>query len=217
MTIKHASVRVDQIATDAITYESFIRNLDEDVRAEWVDGLVVQMSPASTRHQRIGRFIIALISRYLEDRPVGELFYESFQMKTGPGLPGREPDVVFVTDENLHRLRDSYLDGPGDLVVEIVSLESESRDRIDKKREYAAGGVREYWLIDPIREQTYFYVLGDDGVYEIPDLDNGMFASRVVPGLRVDPSWFLQEPLPKIRSVEKQAGLGADDSGSGSA
>ncbi|MDW8290080.1 MAG: Uma2 family endonuclease, partial [Armatimonadota bacterium] len=80
-------------------------------------------------------------------------------MKTGADLPGRSPDILFVSQQNLHRLKPTYLDGPADLVVEIISPESEERDRTQKFSEYERGGVREYWLIDPEKRLAEFYVL----------------------------------------------------------
>ena len=62
----------------------------------------------------------------------------------------REPDVLFLAKEHLGRLRDSHIEGPADLVVEIVSKESRGRDRGEKFYEYGEGGVPEYWLLDPI-------------------------------------------------------------------
>jgi Uma2 family endonuclease len=77
---------------------------------------------------------------------------------------GREPDLLFVAQTNLERLKETYLDGPADLVVEIVSPEGVGRDRGVKFYEYAQGGVPEYWLIDPQTEWAEFYRL-EEGHY----------------------------------------------------
>lgn len=75
-------------------------------------------------------------------------------MKTGPTLPGREPDLLFLARENLDRLKAPYLEGPADLAVEIVSSESRLRDRGEKLAEYEAGGVREDWILDPGQQRV---------------------------------------------------------------
>ena len=66
-------------------------------------------------------------------------------MKTGRSLPGREPDIIYVTREHLDRIKHVYLEGPADLVVEIVSPESapETAGQVNR------GGVREYWCWIP--------------------------------------------------------------------
>src|SRR6266540_2413810 len=51
-----------------ITYEQFLQELDEQVHAEWVDGEVVLMSPIGAEHQEIGRFLLIIVSLYVEDR-----------------------------------------------------------------------------------------------------------------------------------------------------
>src|ERR1051326_8073907 len=105
----------------------------------------------------MGRFLLRLFSEFLDERDLGELRYERFQMKTAPDLPGREPDILFVANAHLSRLKETYLEGPGDLVVEIVSPESRERDTEEKFREYEQGGVPEYWIIDLELKQAEYY------------------------------------------------------------
>ena len=67
------------------------------------------------------------------------------------------------------------------------------------------GGVREYWLIDPIRKQAEFYVLGADGIYRpAPTGGDGIYESAVLKGLKLKVEWLWQEPLPTLLSVLKE-------------
>jgi Uma2 family endonuclease len=199
-----------------MTYEEFLAWADEDVHAEWVDGEVefinLEVDPqtgewmvsVSRTHTRIGRFLILILQAFVEAFGLGEIFYEPYQMKTGPDLPGREPDVLFVAKENLYRLREKHLEGPGDLVVEIVSEERERRDRVTKLAEYERGGVREYWIIDPLQREALFYHLGPDGHYrQVAVGADGVYHSAVLNGLWIKPEWFWQEPLPPLMTVLK--------------
>jgi Uma2 family endonuclease len=188
-----------------MTYEEFLeRYIDQ--RAEWVDGEVVPMSPVSDEHQEIVRFLLRILSELLEARPLGRVFYEPFQMKTAPDLPGREPDIFFVRQERLGNVRKAHYAGPGDLVMEIVSPESRGRDRGDKFYEYEKGGVREYWLIDPERQTTEFYILGDDGLFRTVGPDAaGVYHSAVVDGLHVKVDWFWK--IPPLREALTELGL----------
>lgn len=133
-----------------MTYEEFLAWADEDTWAEWVNGEVVVMAPASNRHQMLVGFLLNLIQHFAEAHALGRVLCAPFQMKTGPDLPGREPDILFIARERLDRIQYSYLDGPADLVVEIISPDSRARDRGEKFYEYEQGGVREYWLLDPL-------------------------------------------------------------------
>ena len=91
----------------------------------------------------------------------------------------------------------TYIDGPVDLAVEVVSPESNRRDRADKLSEYEGGGVPEYWLIDPLRREAYFYVLGKDSLYHLaPISPDGVYRSQVIPGFRLRVDWLWRIPLP---------------------
>ena len=187
-----------------ISYEDFLEWMGEDQHVEWVDGEVVSMSPISDRHQQIGAYLLTLIQFYVNIRRLGEVRYEPFQMRTGPNLPGRSPDILFVADPNRTRLKKTFLDGPADLVVEIISPESRARDRGDKFFEYEAGGIPEYWLIDPIREQAEFYQRGENGIYRLVPLDiQGKYHSAALPGLWLQVDWLWETPLPSLLSVLK--------------
>ena len=138
-----------------VSYEEFLEQIDEDTSAEWVDGEIIMTSPASAQHQRIRSFLESILLAYTESHALGVIFSDRFQMKLARS--GREPDLLFVATEHLDRLNPTYLDGPADLAVEITSPESIGRDRGDKFQEYEEGGVPEYWLIDPERQQADFY------------------------------------------------------------
>ncbi|MGC8785498.1 MAG: Uma2 family endonuclease [Armatimonadota bacterium] len=178
-----------------ISYEQFLQWLDEDTWAEWVDGEVELMSPVSSLHQDVGRFLIAILQLYITHYDLGVLRYEPFQMKTGRDLPGRSPDILFVSRQNQHRLKPTHLDGPADLVVEIVSPDSEERDRVTKFAEYERGGVREYWLIDPQKQEAEFYVLDEEGRYVLQARgSSGEVRSKVLEGLWWRIEWLWNPP-----------------------
>lgn len=189
-----------------ISYEEFLQS-KEYVWAEWVDGEVIQLSPASKRHQLLVNFLAALLQHFVEANRLGLIISAPFQMKTGVDLPGREPDILFVASDHLERLQDTYLAGAADVVVEIISPESLTRDRGDKFYEYEKGGVEEYWVIDPIRQLAEFYRL-DNGVYRLAPIDNdGICRSVRIAGLWLRVEWLWQEPLPSLMSILKEWGL----------
>jgi Uma2 family endonuclease len=191
-----------------MTYEEFLEWADENQHVEWVNGEVIFMSPVSDRHQFVCGFLLSLIRFFVETKNLGVVLFDPFQMKTAPHLNGRAPDILFVMSENLSRLKKTFLEGPADLVVEIISPESRARDRGDKFYEYEEGGVKEYWLIDPIRKQAEFYHRGEDGIYQAMSIDeNGIFRSRELNGLWLKVDWLWQEPLPTLISVLKEWGI----------
>jgi Uma2 family endonuclease len=177
------SPAVKSSPTPKMTYEEFLAWYDES-HAEWVDGEVILMSPVSKQHQFLVSFLSALIQLWVEDRQLGLVLTAPFQMKLSFRPSGREPDVLFITRQRQNLLKKNYLDGSADLAVEVVSQDSRSRDRKDKYHEYEQAGVREYWIVDPIRKQAEFYRLNHEGAYDLVERgDDGVFRSAVLEGL----------------------------------
>ncbi|MGE3913494.1 MAG: Uma2 family endonuclease [Chloroflexota bacterium] len=185
-----------------VSWEAFLAWLDEDTRAEWVDGAIIEMSPASEDHQDDSLFLATLLLLHIQAHRLGRIFHAPFVMRLPNRPSGREPDLLFVRAEHTHRIRRSYVDGPADLVVEIVSPESVERDYREKLAEYEAAGIPEYWIIDPLQGAAHFYQLDGRGKYQAiqPDAD-GVYTSREVPGFRLRVSWLWQRPLPTIHEA----------------
>lgn len=192
-----------------ISYEEFLEWCDEDTLAEWVRGWVRVTSPAARRHQDLGGFLYVLVSFWVERHDLGMVLQPPFQMKLPPPTnTGREPDLLFIRREHLDRLRETYLDGPADLVVEITSPESLGRDRGEKFVEYEQGGVPEYWFIDRDRRQAEFYELGPDGRYRIVLSGSvGEYRSPILEGFRLPLEWLWQDPLPRKAAALRELGL----------
>lgn len=188
-----------------ISYDDFLREAPDGSSLEWVDGRVIELSPVSDRHQDLEGWLTALLRHWVEANRRGVVRSGRFQMKTAAHLAGREPDVLFLASEHLDRLRTNHIAGPADLAVEIVSPESQTRDTVEKLREYEEGGVREYWLIDPKARRLEVRVLEADGRYRLVQLDaTGIVRSRVLEGLWLNSEWLWQEPLPALMSILRE-------------
>jgi Uma2 family endonuclease len=187
-----------------ITYEEFFEWADEDTLAEWVDGRIEMSSPANRRHQQIAGLLYEVLTTFARLFDSGVVLQNPFQMKlAGKRGSGRKPDLMFLAKANLARL----VRGPADLTVEIISPESEWRDRHTKFQEYAAGGVQEYWLIDPDQQQAEFYRLNGQDHYESQPLDPASrYYSQVLPGFWLKPAWLWLQPLPAAQDLLKLTG-----------
>jgi Uma2 family endonuclease len=199
----------DPLPVGKLSFEEFLAWCDEDTWAEWVDGRVVMVSPASDRHQNLADFLTAVLRIYAESRNLGVVRSAPFLMRL-PNIPsGREPDLLFVAAAHRDRLKETHLDGQADLVVEIVSPESRLRDRGEKFAEYELGGVPEYWIVDPDLRRADFYRLDPQGRYRLAEPDaGGAYWAGVIPGFWLRVEWLWQEPLPSpIRAVAEIAGV----------
>ena len=183
---------------EGVSYEEFLR-LTDGMHAEWVDGEVIPGVAISRTHDNAHNFLHHVLDGFAGERGLGEVHRDPFQMKTGPGLPGRAPDLIFVATEHLNRLHENYLEGPADLAVEIVSPGNASTDYVDKYREYETGGVAEYWILDPLQCRAEFLRLSD-GRYELAPLEaNRIFRSHALEGFFLDVEWLFRDSLPKAQ------------------
>jgi Uma2 family endonuclease len=181
---------------ERVSYEEFLDRYAADF-AEWVDGEVIFMAPVTRRHAEISDFLLTLLRLYVKRYGLGTVLSAPYQMRLEGQRSGREPDLLFVAREREHLLLRTRLAGPADLAVEVVSEESVERDRVVKFREYAAAGVREYWLIDPETETAEFFGLvsrAGETRYEPLPVEEGAFSSAVIEGFRLRVEWLWQSP-----------------------
>lgn len=122
---------------------------------------------------------------YLGERPIGTMYAAPFGVIFS-GISGVQPDLVFVSNEREEIFTDQGARGAPDLVVEILSPSTRSRDRGIKLRQYEAAGVRYYWIVDPRARTIEERVLGEDGygpatIYGVDDV----FRPALFPGLEI--------------------------------
>jgi Uma2 family endonuclease len=184
-----------------MSYNEYEAWVDEDTHSEWVDGEVTIFMPTTARHDQIVGFLYALMRFFVDFNGLGRVSKETFEMKLREGRSYREPDLLFVANDHLHRIDSRRLTGPADLVIEVLSADHPNRDRIEKYEEYEAEGIQEYWIVEGRegRSGTWLYVLGADGKYreEAPDED-GRLHSTVLSGFWLDPAWLAADPLPSV-------------------
>src|SRR5687767_3429707 len=121
--------RSEALPVAPMSYEDFLEWDGENEHVEWVNGEIVPMAQIDEAHDRVTGFLIAIFKFFIEDHGAGEIRSDPFQMKTGPKLPGRAPDLQFIAKKNASRLKRLYVDGPADLVIEVISPGSRATDR----------------------------------------------------------------------------------------
>lgn len=184
-----------------MSYEEYLQWVDEDTRAEWVDGEVIVFMPTRNEHEDILDYLHRLIGFFVEIFDLGVLRQSNLEVKLWPGGPSRLPDLLFLKKDHLSRLTSERLNGPPDLVVEVISRDSIHRDREKKYREYAKAGVPEYWIIDPRpdRHRADFYGLDEAGQYALRATeDDEVVESLALPGFRFQPEWLWLKQRPNV-------------------
>jgi len=191
-----------------MTYDEYVDWWDRRAgrRGEWVDGEVIVFMPTSHMHELILHFLHKLLGIVVELREVGTVTGSGYELRTRDGA-AREPDLMVLLNEHEDRATPRRLLGAADIVVEVISPDSVTRDRRDKLAEYAVAGVAEYWVIDPRegKESFELFVLDGEGFYVLtrPD-DGGRVWSTVLPGVWFEPAWLTDERLPKVTKMALQ-------------
>jgi Uma2 family endonuclease len=192
-------------ASFAMSYERFLE-WEHDGIAEWVNGRIFVYTSTKLEHQKIVDFLNALLQFFVALFPIGAVKAAPYAMQALTDGAGREPDVMFVAQQSLTRMTSKQLEGPADLVVEVVSDDSVVRDRDEKFFEYQQAGIREYWIIDPRpnRLRADFYVLDEQGIYQaIPIGADGVYRSKVLPNFWLKVDWLWDEmPNPLVAFMQ---------------
>jgi Uma2 family endonuclease len=142
--------------------------LPEETPGELVDGRLTEEELPDPIHELAVTWLVALFRSWLGQRG-GFVFGSEVKLVLGPAR-GRKPDISIYFADRAAPPRRGALRDPPDVVVEVVSPSpiDERRDRVYKMNEYAAFGVRFYWLVDP--------ALGSVEIFELHD---GRFARSV--------------------------------------
>lgn len=176
------------------TLEDLANTPDDGRRYELINGEIVVLAGPAWMHQEVVVELLSLLRDWTRPRGLGRVVPSPIDIVLN-GENSVQPDVVFVSTGRLDRIRDGRFHGPPDLAVEVVSPTNPSHDSVTKLFRYAASGIPEYWLVDPVA-RSFLVLRLEDGMYvpQEPDTD-GRLASVVLPGLTVDPAALFEAAL----------------------
>jgi len=168
-----------------LTYGDWLGYPDDGRLYELIEGELLMTPPPSTEHQRISRDLGYWLISHLREHDGGEVL----SAPTGVKLSDEdvlEPDLLVVLREHLDRIGHQVVEGPPDLVVEILSAGTAKRDLGPKRRAYKDAGVVEYWIVDPESESVEVLTL-EHGRYQRFGLfrRSDVLRSQVLPDLEI--------------------------------
>jgi Uma2 family endonuclease len=153
------------VRQEAEARRRFRETLDEDVRAEFINGEVITHMTARHAPTMTVRNLSLLLNAVTERRQLGLVLQE--QAMTAFTRNDYAPDICFWTAEKSKTFIGATTVYPvPDLIAEVLSPSTESRDRGAKFEDYAAHGVGEYWIVDP-DSCTIEQYIGQQGRYEM--------------------------------------------------
>ena len=162
----------------------FYEWLNEDNKAEFINGEVVDHSPARSIHIAVLQQLQFRIFSFVKQNNLGVVFAEQALIRLN--RMDVMPDLSFWRKETSDTFQaDTTIFPAPDFVVEILSKATEKNDRTIKKEAYAADGVKEYWLIDPDNKKIEQYILKNDD-YELKEkLSHGTVQCYILQGLEI--------------------------------
>jgi len=160
---------------------------DDNERWEIIDGEAYSMSPAPRpRHQSVIGEIYGQLRGFLKGKPC-KAFIAPFDVRldeTGQDDTVVQPDLVVICDRS--KIDDKGCNGAPDLVIEVLSPASASRDRWVKFNLYQRFGVREYWIVDPDSGTVAAHLLESGKYTAFAYGDTGTAPVAVLPGCDID-------------------------------
>ena len=175
------------LAAEQQRRQDFYEWVTEDVKAEFINGQIIVHSPVRREHWKVLNLLSRVLSVYASIKQLGTVGTEKVMIALTRN--DYEPDLVFFSNEKAAQFTEDQVLFPApDLAVEILSKKTASIDRNIKKTDYAAHGVREYWIVDPSKKQVEQYLLSHDDTVYFPakhHLLNDTLASVAVAGFAI--------------------------------
>lgn len=171
-----------------ISIEAFYQMREaSDQLLEYIDGIVYMSPSPSTKHQRISMRLSSALFAFLQDKPC-EVFTAPFDIELKRDeIPENKmiiPDLSVICDKT--GLTEQKYVGVPTVIVEILSPSNQSHDLVTKLNLYMQYGVKEYWIVNPIRDGILIYTLNHNGEYELNVLQAaGTASSSVLNGFAV--------------------------------
>jgi Uma2 family endonuclease len=181
------------IVKPGMTEDDFYRLADEDSDWEFLDGRIVMHSPASSRHEDLFSFLLTLLRGYLDERKGAVVRGSRYPMRLDSSW-SPEPDLLIVRDARRHLMTEQRLEGPADMVIEIVSESDPRLDYREKLPRYCEAGIEEIWIVDPFKSELRVERKVPTG-YASRTLSTGRLESKVVPGFWIEVGWLWESDL----------------------
>lgn len=131
--------------------------LPEGKRAELIDGVIYDMAPPNTMHQRLVMNLAVEIRNYIKKNTGSfEVFPAPFAVFLNEDDKNYvEPDISVICDKD--KLNEKGCNGAPDWVIEIVSPSTRQMDYGIKLFKYRTAGVKEYWIVNPLTNTVNIY------------------------------------------------------------
>jgi Uma2 family endonuclease len=147
------------------TYEDLLLLPEDGLRHEIIDGEHYVNASPIPRHQRVSYRLVLAIGNYLEEHPLGELFFAPLDIVFSQN-DVVEPDLLYISNERREIITRKNIQGSPDLLIEILSASNRKYDEVTKRALYERTGVDEYWIVDPVADAIRIFRRNAAGRYK---------------------------------------------------
>jgi Uma2 family endonuclease len=175
----------DRLPPGPLTYEDYVELPDDGKQYEILDGeLFVSPAPVP-KHQAVSRNLLLILGSFVRDRQLGTIFNAPIDLILAQTTIA-QPDLLFIRAGRESIVTDRAVEGPPDLVVEILSPSSNRKDRTIKASLYARLGIPWYWIVDPSERRMEIYELEGDAYRRVSaEAASAIVTSPLFPGLEI--------------------------------
>jgi len=164
--------------------QHFYKIIDENRKMEFINGEIFFQSPVKLLHNEATGNLFQLLKAYVSTNKLGFVGIEKILVSLTRN--DYEPDVCFFGNEKSKSFTPKQMQFPApDFVVEVVSDSTERTDRETKFQDYAAHGVREYWIVDPDKATVEQYLLQSEEYELLLKAKDGEIESIAIEGFRI--------------------------------
>lgn len=168
-----------------LTYQDYLK-LPEEERYELIEGELLPMPSPTSRHQIVSREVFKRLLAFVEVKGLGEVLYAPLDVVLDEDTV-LQPDILFLSRENIYKLQERGVFGAPDLVIEIVSPSTVKRDTEQKIALYERSGVKEVWLLFPEEKLVLiFYLEGGKYFLHQAVAQDGKACSKLLEGFCVE-------------------------------
>jgi len=146
---------------------------NDNKRWELIEGVPYNLASPSDIHQAISGNLFAIFHNYLKGKSC-RAYYAPFDVILSESSEKNEeiidilqPDIIIVCDKN--KISRKGCTGAPDLIVEILSPSTSSKDCIQKKELYEKHKIKYYWIVDPDNEEVFIFKLTKHNIYGHPE------------------------------------------------
>jgi Uma2 family endonuclease len=161
-------------------YGSYATLPHDGKRYEIIDGVLYMVPAPNDFHQEIVALIISYLIPYIKHTGRGRVLGAPIDVVLEPGTVV-QPDVLVLLEEKGTQRKPAQTTRPPDLVIEVASPATAQYDRQGKYYAYARAGVKEYWIVDPVKSEVEVFLLEGNAYHS-----SGIFrGEQTIPSLIV--------------------------------